>query len=122
MDISGDYRDLFSILNRYKVKYIVIGAYAVVYYTQPRFTKDLDIWIRPDIKNANKLYKALKEFGAPLKGIKPADFTKSNTIYQIGIAPIRIDIMMSVRGVKFDVAWDNRRKLNMQIFLLISSG
>lgn len=110
MDISGDYRDLFKTLNRYKVKYIVVGAYAVVYYTQPRFTKDLDIWIRPDIENANKLYKALREFGVPLKDIQPESFTKSNTIYQIGVAPIRIDIMMTLRGVKFDVAWNNRKR------------
>lgn len=110
MDISSDYRDLFRILNIHKVEYLIVGAYAVAYYTEPRFTKDLDIWVRPDIKNANRLYVALKEFGAPLKGIDLQDFTDKNMIYQIGVAPIRVDIIMGLGSIKFDLAWKNRSK------------
>lgn len=110
MDISSDYRDLFRILNKHRVKYLIVGAYAVVYYTEPRFTKDLDIWIKADIKNANKLYEALKEFGAPLKNISSQDFTNEDMIYQIGVAPIRVDIIMGLPGIKFDSAWENRTR------------
>lgn len=108
MDISLDYRDLFRILNRHKVKYLIVGAYAVVYYTEPRFTKDLDLWVKADIKNAGKLHKALKQFGAPLKDIHLEDFTNEDMIYQIGVAPVRIDIIMGLPGISFDSAWKNR--------------
>lgn len=110
MDISYDYRDLFKVLNRYKVRYLVIGAYAVVFYTEPRFTKDLDIWVEPSEQNAKQLYRALTKFGAPLKGIALEDFTNEKMIYQIGIAPVRIDIMMGSSGLRFDRAWKNRKK------------
>lgn len=110
MQISSDYRDLFRIFNKYRVKYLVVGAYAVAYYAQPRFTKDLDIWISPDSKNAQRVFNALKEFGAPLKGIQPSDFTNPRIIYQIGVAPVRIDIMLSIPGVKFKQAWEKRKK------------
>ena len=110
MDISQDYRDLFKVLNKHKVKYLIVGAYAVIYYTEPRFTKDMDIWVKADIKNANRLYNALKEFGAPLKAISPEDFTDNRLIYQIGVAPIRIDIIAGLSGISFDVAWENRVK------------
>ena len=96
MDISYDYKDLFRLLNKRKVRYIVAGAYAVIYYTEPRFTKDLDIWVEPVMQNAQRLYEALKEFGAPLIDMHPKDFTDENKIYQIGIAPIRVDIMMGL--------------------------
>jgi len=108
VDTSSDYREIFSILNTYKVKYMLVGAYAVTYYSEPRFTKDLDIYIKPDLKNANRVYKALKEFGAPLKGVCPKDFTDENMVFQIGVAPIRVDIMMGLAGVKFDSAWKKR--------------
>jgi len=87
-----------------------VGAYAVVYYTEPRFTKDIDIWVNQDIKNAHKLCKALKEFGAPLKDISVTDFTNKKMIYQIGVAPIRIDIILGLYNLKFNSAWKNRTR------------
>ena len=110
MDISSDYKDLFKILNRHKVKYLIVGAYAVIYYTEPRFTKDLDIWVEAEPKNANRLYAALKEFGAPLKDVSPEDFINKKMIYQIGVAPIRIDIIMGLSSLDFASAWKNRTR------------
>jgi len=110
MEVSRDYKDLFKILNRYRVAYIVVGAYAVAYYTEPRFTKDLDIWVNPTASNGQRVYNALKGFGAPLKGMKPDDFTKKEMIYQIGVVPIRVDIMMDLAGIDFGAAWKNRRR------------
>ena len=110
MDISSDYRELFKILNRHKVRYLVVGAYAVIFYAEPRYTKDIDIWIDPTLKNAENLYSALTEFGAPLKDITVKDFANKKTIYQIGVAPVRIDIMASISGQTFPEAWKNRRK------------
>ena len=110
MDISYDYEDLLRILNKRKVKYIVVGAYAVIYYSEPRFTKDLDIWVKQEPKNVSRLYFALKEFGAPLRNIHPSDFLEKNMIYQIGVAPVRVDIILDIADISFDVAWENRVK------------
>lgn len=110
MDISSDYKDLFRTLNRHRVRYLVIGAYAVAFYTEPRYTKDIDIWVSNDATNAKSLYKALIEFGAPLKGMSVKDFINKKTIYQIGIAPVRIDILMDASGIKFENAWENRKR------------
>ncbi|MDP2922150.1 MAG: nucleotidyltransferase [Candidatus Omnitrophota bacterium] len=97
-------------MNRYKVRYLIVGAYAVTFYTEPRFTKDLDIWVDSDINNAGRLYKALAEFGTPLDGVSIADFANKNMIYQIGVAPVRIDIIAGLKGLQFDKAWKNRKK------------
>jgi predicted nucleotidyltransferase len=112
VDISYDYRDLFKTLNGHKVKYLVIGAYAVAFYTEPRYTKDLDIWAGNDIINAERLYNALVDFGAPLKGISIEDFADKKMIYQIGVAPVRIDILTGISGIKFENAWKNRKRTN----------
>ena len=68
----------------------------------------MDIWVDPEEQNAQKTYEALKEFGAPLINITPADFTKKKTIYQIGVAPVRVDILMGLPGLEFSRAWDHR--------------
>lgn len=109
-DISSDYSDLFSVFNKHKVKYLVVGAYAVVYYTEPRFTKDLDIWVKTNSKNAEKVYNALQDFGAPLTGLRPSDFLNEKMVYQIGVAPVRVDVMMGMSGVRFDDAWKRRTR------------
>ena len=108
MLLSRDFKSLLSILEKYKVKYLVIGGYAVMKYSEPRFTKDLDLLIATDMPNANAVFSALKEFGAPLKGLSEKDFAEPEYYYQMGRDPFRIDIMMSIPGIKFDTAWQNR--------------
>lgn len=108
MSVNQDFKDLFKILNAEKVRYLVVGAYAFTFYAEPRYTKDLDIWVEPEMENAQKVWNALVKFGAPLQDIQVKDFTDENLIYQIGIEPNRIDIIMGVSGVKFAEAWKNR--------------
>jgi len=108
MDIGSDYKDLLRILNKHKVKYLIVGAYAVIYYTEPRYTKDIDIWVEPGEKNAGRVYKALKEFGAPLKGITIGNFTDKNSVYQIGVEPVRADIIMGLSNIGFNSAWKQK--------------
>ncbi len=79
-------------------------------YTEPRFTKDLDIWIEPSPDNAARLFRALAEFGAPLAGIQAADFAVPDLIYQLGIPPSRVDILTSISGVDFEEAWGRRKE------------
>lgn len=112
MSVISDYEDLFKTLNAYKIKYLLVGAYAVMYYTQPRFTKDIDVWVIPGLNDVHKICDALKEFGTPLKGIKPEDFKDKHMIFQIGVAPVRIDIMMDLPGVSAQFAWRNKKRIH----------
>jgi hypothetical protein len=82
-------------------------------YSEPRFTKDLDVFIATDRENAKSVYLALKEFGAPLENLSADDFTHEGYFYQMGRPPLRIDIMMSIPGVEFDVAWKNREVVEL---------
>lgn len=108
---SPDFKELLSILEKHKVRYLVVGGYAVMKYTEPRFTKDLDLWVSTDKENAKAVYTALKEFGAPLKGLAPDDFSQEGYFYQMGNPPFRLDVMMSIPGVTFDTAWKNREEV-----------
>lgn len=108
MLIPSDYKDLLSVLNKHRVRYLIIGAYAVIYYTEPRYTKDLDIWVEPEVMNAKRVYSALKEFGAPLKDVREKDFLEKTMVYQIGVAPVRVDILMGVSDIEFKEAWAHR--------------
>jgi hypothetical protein len=95
-------------LNEAGVRYLIVGGYAVMVHTEPRFTKDLDIWIDPQTQNADRLSAALARFGAPLADVTAAVFTEPDVFYQIGIDPVRIDIMTSLPGLSFAKAWENR--------------
>jgi len=108
MSVNLDFRDRFHELNVVEARYLVVGAYAVIHHTEPRFTKDLDIWVEPTVTNAARVWQALTEFGAPLDNVTPRDLSDRSLVYQIGIAPNRIDIIMDVAGAKFATAWQNR--------------
>jgi hypothetical protein len=119
---SPDFRELLKIFEKHKIRYLVVGGYAVMKYSEPRFTKDLDVLIAPDQDNANAVYSALKDFGAPLENLTSDDFTHEDYFYQMGRAPLRVDIMMSIPGISFDEAWENRKvvELNDLKILFIS--
>lgn len=102
---NQDFKELLSILAKHEVRYHIIGGYAVMRYTEPRWTKDLDLLIATDSKNAAAVFEALKEFGAPMSGITSADFEDKDSLYQMGRPPLRVDVMMSVPGVDFESAW-----------------
>lgn len=82
-------------------------------YTEPRYTKDIDIWIATDSENARLIFLALKEFGAPLANLTEEDFAKVGYFYQMGRPPLRVDIMMSIPGVEFEQAWKSREKVKL---------
>ena len=91
--MNSDFKDLLSILNANKVKYLVVGAYAFMKHAEPRYTKDLDIWVKADKKNAARVFKALGDFGAPLAELTDDDFAHEGFYYQVGIEPARIDVL-----------------------------
>jgi hypothetical protein len=106
--INSDFRDLLRNLNAAGVSYLVVGGYAVMVHTEPRYTKDLDLWIKPELNNAQALLAALFEFGAPVAGVTPEDFTEPEVFFQIGVDPVRVDILTSVLGLEFDEAWERK--------------
>ena len=111
---SPDFKELLSLFGKCRVRYLVVGSYAVMKYTEPRFTKDLDLWIATDVENAKAVFGALKKFGAPLRGLTPKDFTEQGYFYQMGNPPFRLDIMMSITGVDFDAAWERREEVRLE--------
>ena len=108
MKINSDFKDLLQSFNASGVRYLIVGGYAVMVHTEPRYTKDLDVWIEPTESNARLMIAALAEFGAPTENILPSDFTEPDVFFQIGIEPVRIDIMSSVPGLDFQRAWNRK--------------
>jgi predicted nucleotidyltransferase len=110
---SQDFKELLSILERHDVRYLVIGGYAVMLYSEPRWTKDLDIWIALDAMNAKAVFAALREFGAPLAGLTEEDFRAPGYFYQMGNPPLRLDVMMDIPGGDFEAAWKRRNTIDL---------
>jgi hypothetical protein len=106
--MNSDFKDLLRALNEAKARYLVVGGYAVIKHTEPRYTKDLDIWVSPEVENSKRVYSALQHFGAPLEGVTASDFTDVGIVYHMGRAPARIDVLMSLRGLDFEDSWTNR--------------
>ena len=106
--MNSDFNDLLKLMDQFQVRFLVVGGYAVIRHTEPRFTKDLDLWIEATAENAERCFLALASFGAPLAGLGPLDFTQQGYIYQMGVPPFRVDILMSMRGLTFDQAWLRR--------------
>lgn len=104
---TPEFSELLSTFNEHEVKYLIVGGFAVMVYSEPRYTKDLDVWVEVSPDNAVKIFAALRNFGAPLDGISEEDFAEAG-FYQMGRPPARIDIMMSLDGVEFEAAWENR--------------
>jgi len=99
-----------NIFNADGVRYLIVGGHAVMLYTEPRYTKDLDVWIDSSPENGELVFHALRRFGAPLAGLSAKDFAEEGSFYQMGVPPARVDILMSIDGVNFGEAWQNRRQ------------
>lgn len=106
--VNQDFRDLFAEFNARNVDYLVVGAYALAVHGHVRATKDIDVWVRPSTENARNVFHALQAYGAPTEELTPDDFAQPGVTFQIGVAPIRIDVLSSIDGVGFDAAWANR--------------
>lgn len=106
--MNSDFKDLLNIFNAHNVRYLIVGGYAVMKYSEPRYTKDLDIWIDATPKNARAVFQSLRDFGAPLANITAADFARKGSVYQMGRPPARVDVLTSIEGVSFAAAWKRR--------------
>jgi len=119
--LNPDFKDMLSCLKEEKVDFLIVGAYALAAHGFPRATGDLDIWVRNDPENANRIMRALSMFGAPATQLSVEDFTSSDLIVQFGIEPSRIDLLTAIDGVEFEEAWQDRVSIaleNLEIFVL----
>src|SRR5277367_5721230 len=104
-----DQREILAAFNAHNVKYLVVGGHGVGVHAEPRGTKDLDVFIQANPENSEAVFAALRDFGAPLGGLKSDDFNdKPTTVFQMGVPPGRIDILLGIAGVAFNEAWEER--------------
>lgn len=108
--LNPDFRDMLSEFVSSGVEFLLVGAYALAAHGYPRSTGDIDLWVRADVATANKVYDAITRFGAPLHDLTPEDFSRPGIVFQIGVAPIRIDILTSIDGVEFVVLARDRKR------------
>lgn len=108
MQLHSDWIALLREFNAGGVEYLVVGAAAIAYHGRPRATGDFDVWVRPSQENALLVYRALAEFGAPMDQVTIQDFQHDDTVWQIGVVPLRIDVLTGIDGVTFDEAWPRR--------------
>lgn len=111
--LNKNFRDMLNALNDAGAEYLVVGAHALAAYGPPRSTGDFDIWVRPTRENATRVWAALETFGAPRQRLTVDDFVAPNSVYQIGVAPNRIDILTSIDGVEFEDSWKNRKQIQI---------
>jgi len=111
--LNEDYREMLHILLKNRVDFLVVGAYAMGVHGYPRATGDLDIWIATSPENSENIYQSLKEFGAPLSELRKDTFCEKGIVFQIGIAPRRIDIITGIDGVEFENAC--KTKIDIEI-------
>ena len=107
---KSDYDDLFELLNSARVKFLVVGAYAVAFHAVPRNTGDIDLFISSDEANAKRVLGVIREFGFGGLGVTLEDLTKPDVIIQLGYPPLRVDFLTGISGVKFDDAWKSRMR------------
>ncbi|MES1172659.1 MAG: nucleotidyl transferase AbiEii/AbiGii toxin family protein [Bacteroidota bacterium] len=114
--LNEDFRDILVLLADANVEFVVVGAYALALHGAPRFSGDIDIFVRAEPRNADRVLTALVRFGAPLAsaGISATDFARAGTVYQIGLPPRRIDILTEISGVTFDEAWASRELTSVE--------
>lgn len=112
--LNEDYKEMLQILLNHEVKFLIVGAYAMGAHGYPRATGDFDLWVEPSAENSKRIYQSLIEFGAPLSEVTEKTFTEEGIIFQIGVAPRRIDIITQIDGVIFEDAYKTRNLIETE--------
>jgi hypothetical protein len=106
--LCQDFREFVELLNKHRVPYLIVGGYAVGVHGHPRYTGDLDVWIKPDETTAKLMVQIMQEFGFGSFGLSESDFLTKENIIQLGCPPFRIDVLTSIDGVQFEACYPNR--------------
>jgi len=102
MEVQPDFKELLALFNAHRVEYVIVGAYALAFHGAPRFTGDLDLFVKPNPDNARRILAALAEFGFGSAGLTAEDFTRPDHVIQLGVPPVRIDLITSLTGVSWE--------------------
>jgi hypothetical protein len=113
MPLSKDLREFVELLNSNRVEYLIVGAFAVAYHGFPRYTGDLDIFVRPSLENAQRILDVLSQFGFGGLGVRLEDISAPGKVVQLGIPPNRIDLLTAISGLTFDEAWASREAADL---------
>lgn len=113
MTIAPDFREFATCLNENKVRYLIVGGYAVAFHGHPRYTKDLVVWVERTPANAERLLQGLDAFGFGSVGLEATDFLEPDQVIQLGYPPLRIDLLTSLVGVAFEACYENREMLQV---------
>ena len=108
MEVQPDFRDLLELFNKHQVEFLLVGGYALAFHGAPRYTGDMDIFVHISSQNATRIMAALKDFGFESVGLTADDFQKDNMVVQLGVPPVRVDIVMSLTGISWEEAYSNR--------------
>jgi hypothetical protein len=114
MELDRDFKEFLALLAANKVDYLIVGGYAVAFHGHPRYTGDIDIWVKPSEGNAAKLRKALDSFGFDAEPLTNLDFESETIAFHLGVPPVRIDILNRITGVKFDQCYANKVEIEME--------
>ncbi|MEW5800441.1 MAG: nucleotidyltransferase [Bacteroidota bacterium] len=109
--LDENFREFIELLNSKKVKYMVVGGYAVGLYGYPRYTGDLDVWIKPNLENSKKVFEVLKAFGFGSLDINAESFLKEDLVHQFGYPPLRIDVLTGISGLTFEQSYRRKKKM-----------
>jgi hypothetical protein len=112
--LNEDYKDMLRSLSVEKVKYLLVGAYAMAAHGYPRSTLDIDFWVMQSPQNADAVMRALQRFGAPLHNLTAEDLQRNGTIFQVGIAPRRIDIITEATGLEFEEVYERSQPITIE--------
>ncbi len=108
MGVEKDFKEFIESLNRHDVRYLIVGSFALSYYAEPRYTKDIDLLIEASPSNAERLIAAIREFGFPDLELDVGDFLEPGQVIRLGVEPLRIDLLTSLEGVLFSESWERR--------------
>ncbi|MEO5915053.1 MAG: hypothetical protein ABIS50_12535 [Luteolibacter sp.] len=106
--MNSDFRDLLRLFAAHEVRYLIVGGYAAMHYSQPRFTKDIDLWLEATEQNSRQVMKVFQEFGMPLIDVTPADFANEGLQYMVGRSPVLFDFLTSLPGLVFADCWETK--------------
>jgi predicted nucleotidyltransferase len=108
MEVQPDFKELLALFNDHRVSYVIVGGYALAFHGAPRFTGDLDIFVKPDHENATRIIAALNAFGFASLGLTAADFETPDQVIQLGVPPVRVDLITSISGLSWDEVFASR--------------
>lgn len=112
--LNEDYKEMLQCLAAEHVKFLLVGAYALAVHGYPRATMDIDVWVMPSLENGEAVLRAVRRFGAPLHGLSISDLRKDDTVFQIGVAPRRIDLITGASGLQFEETYARSMEITLE--------